>query len=60
MAWRGPEFVSPAPPALPGPWPGRVDAFLSACAMHAGQRERDTLNVIKGIGDAAGELMAKK
>lgn len=47
MIWRRSERV----PAPPDPWPSRVEAFLTACAMHAGQRESDLLNVVKGLGE---------
>lgn len=48
MVWRGAQDD----PAPPDPWPSRVDAFLTACAMHAGERERDLVNIITGLGAA--------
>jgi hypothetical protein len=29
----------------------RVEAFLTACAMHAGQRERDLMSIMEGLSD---------
>jgi hypothetical protein len=28
-----------------------VEAFLTACAMHAGQRERDLMSLMEGLAD---------
>lgn len=43
---------------LADPWPGRVDAFLSACAIQAGQRERDLLEAMDSLGEGLGKLIA--
>jgi hypothetical protein len=53
--WRG----SRARVAPPEPWPSRVEAFLTACAMHAGQREADLIEIVKGMG-AGLENLANK
>lgn len=47
--WR--RDCVPAPPdgALRGPWPDRVDAFLTACANHAADRERDLMTLMKAF-----------
>jgi hypothetical protein len=46
VRWRGPGRLVPAPPE---PWPGRVDAFMVACARHAGARERDLVEMMEGV-----------
>jgi hypothetical protein len=28
-----------------------VEAFLTACAMHAGQRERDLMSIVEGLSE---------
>jgi hypothetical protein len=35
---------------VPEPWPGRIDAFMVACAVKAGEREEDLLNLMRGLG----------
>lgn len=47
MEWRGAGYAGVPPPE---PWPGRVEAFMTACALHAGTRERDVLSALKGLG----------
>lgn len=47
VRWRVLDSRSPAPPE---PWPSRVDAFLVACAVHAGERERELLSVMEALG----------
>lgn len=37
-------------PVPPEPYPSRVEAFITACAMHAGQREHDLINIVEGLG----------
>jgi hypothetical protein len=46
VVWR--RGAGPEPPE---PWPSRVEAFLTACALHAGQRERDLMSIIEGLGE---------
>jgi len=47
VRWRSNESSPTAPPE---PWPARVDAFLVACAIHAGQRERDLWHLMEALG----------
>lgn len=46
MRWRGARASALI---VPEPWPGRVDAFMVACARHAGEREEDLFSVLKGL-----------
>jgi hypothetical protein len=36
------------------PWPARVEAFKVACAIHAGQRERDVTNALETLAASLG------
>lgn len=46
VRWRALHETAPAPPE---PWPGRVDAFMVACAIEAGNRENDLADIVKAL-----------
>lgn len=45
MLWRG-ALPGPAPPE---PWPGRHEAFLTACAHYAAEREQAPVDVAQMV-----------
>lgn len=53
MAWRGRTVDAER-------WPSRVDAFLTACALHAGQRESDLLNIVRELGEGLEQAAQRK
>lgn len=57
--WRG-DYQLPGAPVPPEPWPYRVEAFMTACAMHAGQREADFGEFVKGMGTGLQQMLAAK
>lgn len=52
--WRGPGYTGPS---APEPWPGRVEAFMTACALIAGRREND-VNKLAGDLQTVGDALA--
>lgn len=53
VVWR--QGAGPDPPE---PWPGRHEAFLIACALYSGHRERDLIDIFRGLGEGAKEAAA--
>lgn len=52
MRWRG--AASPSALLVPAPWRGRVDAFMVACALRAGEREEDVYTLMKALSSKGG------